>query len=330
MACIILADGSRVDSAKLVGNGADGFVIRYGDHVMKIPNLLGHLQPSGEIEAHVDNDLYRESLEAEKEVYKRLQHVPGVAECLGCTTNGIRLRYYPNGSLHELITRRGPPPMSWRRRWVLQATDIIARCHERGVLVLDIALRNFLLTDEFDLRIIDFANSSLVSRDADITKANIDGGTALLDLLYLSTVIYSILTWQDFSTHCFDESEWPSADTMPDLAGLAFAPVIRKCWLRKYTCIQDLACEIRQYAVVPSNEPLDHHALVFAPPRINVRSSSSDSPPERGQLKTMENAPLSTNPLAWWAFVLPVVTGGLRSLVRWLALGAAKLSRLAF
>ncbi|SMQ45622.1 unnamed protein product [Zymoseptoria tritici ST99CH_3D7] len=175
MACIILADGSRVDSAKVIGNGADGFVVRYEDHVLKIPSLLGEIQPSGEIEAHVDNDLYHESLEAEKEVYKRLQNVSGVAECLGCMNNGIRLRYYPNGSLHELISRHGPPSMSWRWQWALQATDVIARCHESGVLVLDIALRNFLLTDEFDLRIVDFANSSLVSREADITKTKING-----------------------------------------------------------------------------------------------------------------------------------------------------------
>ncbi|SMR44155.1 unnamed protein product [Zymoseptoria tritici ST99CH_3D1] len=130
MACIILADGSRVDSAKVIGNGADGFVVRYEDHVLKIPSLLGEIQPSGEIEAH------GESLEAEKEVYRRLQNVSGVAECLGY---------------------------------------VIARCHESGVLVLDIALRNFLLTDEFDLRIVDFANSSLVSREADITKTKING-----------------------------------------------------------------------------------------------------------------------------------------------------------
>lgn len=85
--------------------------------------------------------------------------------------------------------------MSWRWHWVLQATDIIARCHDRGVLVLDIALRNFLLTDEFDLCIIDFTNSSLVSQEKDITKVDIDGQTALLDILYLCTVIYSVLTW---------------------------------------------------------------------------------------------------------------------------------------
>lgn len=40
---------------------------------------------------------------------------------------------------------------------------------------------------ELDFRIIDFANSLLVSQEADITKFNIDRCTVLLDILYLSS-----------------------------------------------------------------------------------------------------------------------------------------------
>ncbi|KJX96015.1 hypothetical protein TI39_contig846g00001 [Zymoseptoria brevis] len=330
MDCLILADGSRVDSSKVIGNGADGFVIRYDyeDHVLKIPNLLGHLHPSGDIEAHVDNELYYDSLENEKQVYKRLQNVAGVAECLECSKNGIRLRYYPNGSLHELISRYGPPSMCWRWRWALQATEVIARCHERGVLVLDIALRNFLLTEDFNLRIVDFANSWLISPEEDITKVNVHGGTASLDMLYLSTVIFSILTWQDYSTDCSDESNWPSSDTMPDLTGLTFGPVIQKCWLKEYTCIQDFARELQ--CAAPPTKSLDHRTLVFASTEVNVRSSLSGSPPGSSQLKNTKNAHPWTDLFAWWTLVKPVVAGGLRSFCRWLALCAAELSRLAW
>lgn len=81
-------------------------------YVFRIHNLLGHLQPSGEIEPHVDNNLYRESLEGGKEVYKRLQNVTDFAKCFGCTINGIWLKYFPNGSLRELIFRHRPPLMS--------------------------------------------------------------------------------------------------------------------------------------------------------------------------------------------------------------------------
>jgi hypothetical protein len=136
---------------------------------------------------------------------------------------------------------------------------------------LDIALRNFLLTDEFDLRIIDFANSSLVEPHMDITKVDIYGGTVLLDLLYLSTVINSMLTWQDFRTHCCDESDWPEPDAIPDMSQHDFAPIVQKCWLREYTCIQDLALEIRQYALPPPAEPLDVGASVLPSTEVDVK-----------------------------------------------------------
>lgn len=84
----------------------------------------------------------------------------------------------------------------------MQATDIVARCHERGVLTFDIALRNFLLADELSLRIIDFANSSLMPLDLDITKADVEGCTFHLHLLHLSSVIYSIRALRAFSVAC--------------------------------------------------------------------------------------------------------------------------------
>ncbi|OTA27710.1 hypothetical protein BTJ68_09481 [Hortaea werneckii EXF-2000] len=37
--CILLVDGARVNVADLVGNGLDGFVIRQGHNILKIPKL---------------------------------------------------------------------------------------------------------------------------------------------------------------------------------------------------------------------------------------------------------------------------------------------------
>ena len=194
MKCILLADGRRVDAGTLIGNGTDGFVIRNGCHVLKIPQLLGRLQPDEMIEANEDNGLHLEHLETEKKVYQRLLDVPGVAKCIECTRNGILLEYYPNGSLSEYISRNKPPSVSQRWHWALQATDVIGYCHKRGVLVFDIALRNFLLTDDLNLRLIDFANSVLVPQNTDITRVDIDGCTAELDLLQLSNVNHDLAT----------------------------------------------------------------------------------------------------------------------------------------
>jgi serine/threonine protein kinase len=151
MSCILLADGSRIAADKLIGNGADGFIIFEGEHVLKVPHLLGRLRPDGTIDAHLDNELH---LEVEEEVYKRLHGVPGIAKCIECTNNGILLEYYPQGFLSEYISCHDPPSMAWK--WFLQATEIIARCHQKGILVFEIALRNFLLADDFSLRLIDF------------------------------------------------------------------------------------------------------------------------------------------------------------------------------
>ena len=274
MDCILLVDGRRIDTANLIGGGIDGFIIRNGCHVLKITKLFGRLQPDGSIDEDSDNELHLRHLETEKQVYERLQEVPGVAKCFECTSNGILLKYYPNGSLSEYISCQDPPSMPWRWSWVLQATDIIARCHEKGVLVFDIALRNFLLADDFSLRIVDFANSALVPPSVDITQVNMEGCTARLDLLHLSNVIHSIMTWQTFSIECAMESEWPNADKIPELEGLDYGQIVHKCWNRRYTSSQDLVLEIRLCAKTSSARPLERQTPSCTHLEVSVQSSS--------------------------------------------------------
>ena len=251
MTCILLASGRRIPADDLIGSGSDGFVIKYGDNqVLKIPRLFGHSNPNGSIEAHPDNDTHLEHPEAEKEIYKRLRDVPGIANCIEINSIGILLEYYLKGSLGDFITSHhtSPPSMVQRWKWARQATECVARCHERRVLVFDIALRNFLLTEDLDLRMIDFANSALLELEADVSKADVDGGTAKVDMFHLSNVIYSTLAWRVFSCRCEEEAEWPSLDQMPDLSGVSCGQVIRDSWLMKYGSVQELALELRACA----------------------------------------------------------------------------------
>lgn len=214
--CILLVDGTRIHVADLIGNGSDGFIIRQGHHVLKIPKLYGSLQPDGTIEADSENDFQSGRLDTEKQAYERLHGAPGIAECFGCSSNGVLLKYYPNGALSEYIACHPAPSIFCRWKWILQATGAIASCHERGVLVFDIALRNFLLADDFSPRLIDFSNSALVTTGEDLALADIDGSTAKLDLLHLANVIYSIWTWRVFTVDCAMESEWPDPSSLPD------------------------------------------------------------------------------------------------------------------
>ena len=282
MHCILLADGSRVEADRLIGDGADGFIIldRDKDHVWKIPRLLGFLQPDGNIVPHIDNELYVKHLEVEKQVYERLRGLPGIATCIECTNNGIRLEYYSKGSLNDYMFSHDPPSMAWRWYWVVQATGAIVSCHQKGILVFDIALRNFLLADDFSLRLIDFANSAPVPDCMDIARADVDGFTARLDLFHLSNIIYSIMTWQKFSVRCDSGTEWPELDQMPDLKGLECDQTILNCWTKKYGNIQELVLDIQLCAktCTPTCEP-ECLTSNFTMSTVSDRSSSVDSPP---------------------------------------------------
>jgi hypothetical protein len=94
---------------------------------------------------------------------------------------------------------------------------------------------------------IDFANSGLLPLGTDVSKADVDGGTAKLDMFHLSNVIYSILTWRVFSRRC-EEAEWPGLDQMPDLKGVGCSQTLIDCWSKKFDGVQELALKLREHA----------------------------------------------------------------------------------
>jgi hypothetical protein len=89
---------------------ANGFVIRHGDNnnqVLKIPRLFGRSQGNGtgsSSKQTATTTCTSKHLEAEKEIYERLRGVPGIANCIEYTSNGILLEYYPKGSLGGYIS----------------------------------------------------------------------------------------------------------------------------------------------------------------------------------------------------------------------------------
>lgn len=69
--CVLRVDGQLMDAANLIGTGTDGFIIRQGCHVLKIPKLVGTTMPYGEVVPHGDNSLCLSHRENEKRVYER-------------------------------------------------------------------------------------------------------------------------------------------------------------------------------------------------------------------------------------------------------------------
>ena len=166
------------------------------------------------------------------------------------------LKRYTKGSLVEYIdTHQTPPAIERRWQWVLQAADILARCHEKRVMMFDIALRNFLIADDFSLRLINFTNSTMLEDDdpTPVTEANVFGLMVKVDLLHLSNVVFSIMAWKGFSISCDDEAEWPTTDQMPDVCSLGCGEVVRKCWAKEFANAQEMIDELQSCA--PSSLP---------------------------------------------------------------------------
>jgi serine/threonine protein kinase len=186
----LFVDGTPVGRG-LIAFGLDGFIVPASPtSVMKIPKLDAAVLPDGSLEPGEDNIWHADSLQVEKEVYRRLRGVKSLANYLNISKNGPELEYYRHGDLEDYIKNSSPPPWTQKPDWILQLVDFVAACHDKKVLWFDIALRNILLADDWTIKAIDFANSTAEPLDADLDATGSDGYTAKVEVLHLVNVIY--------------------------------------------------------------------------------------------------------------------------------------------
>lgn len=246
MTVVILADGSSV-RGKIIAGGIDGYIIHHPgtSTVMKVPKLKGTYNPSdGSIKPDHDNNMYTNDLSSEKEAYRRLQGVYGIANCMDINSHGLVFEFYANGDLEDYIKHNPPAPLRQKVRWILQILDAFIACHKRRILVFDIALRNLMLDDDMNIRLIDFANSSLLPLDEDTQLVDEYGYTAEIDILHVANVIYSISRWQKLQTDCMSMDEWPAASSLPSTSDLPLGNVIAKAWSHHFKTLDELKLAI--------------------------------------------------------------------------------------
>lgn len=237
--CAIHSDGSRV-TQKILGMGLDGFIIHNSPStVLKIPKLYARVLPDWTTEPESENQ-YANDLSGEKAIYERLQGVPGVAKYLGATKDGLLLQYYGNGSLEDHLKNNPLPEWQQRMDWILQIIDVYAACHAKRVLVFDIALRNLLLADDLTIRAIDFANSGLHPLEETGELEGPDGYTAMIDVLHVTNIVYSLSAWKKFQVDCVQEDEWPDVEQVPSTVDLPLGDVIAKSWSRQFKTLDEL------------------------------------------------------------------------------------------
>jgi len=254
----IKPDGSDIQYADMIGRGMECVVCRYAeDKVLKIPRRMAIQAKDGTWSQPEKRYVSADSMELEQKAYERLYGVPGIAEYYGIESGGIAIKYYAKGCLELCLPRADE---STRHKWMIEATEIIHNCHEARVLLFDIAMRNFVVSDDMTLRAIDFEQADVLAYGTNMAEAQSDGLTVKIDLLHLGCVLYSLASATKFQADCASEEEWPSV--FPSTENIAAGQVIRGCWDRRYSSAKEVLEDLRA-SLVAAPQPIvfAHDAL---------------------------------------------------------------------
>ncbi|KAI4726308.1 hypothetical protein E4T49_05948 [Aureobasidium sp. EXF-10728] len=109
-----------------------------------------------------DNDASLQELRIEARIYQHLGPHPRVLRFLSWDDEQsiLRTEYMRNGNLKSFITSN-QYSSEVKTRWIKQAGDAIEFLHSRNVIHSDIEPDNFLLDEQLNLKVCDFAGSSL-------------------------------------------------------------------------------------------------------------------------------------------------------------------------
>lgn len=225
----------------MIGIGMTGIVLDMGDgRVVKTPKQYPPESYKNAGDAEYMNEIRRQTLQNEIEVFERLGHHKGIIHCFKRSQHGIELDS-AESDLESYLETHPEPENSLKMSWMLRLVDAFSYIHSRKVFVDDIALRNILVLDG-ELKLADFGQSILLPLDIDINSASENDLTAKIDILHLGWILYSIASWCVHKYYFFDSSDlsWPGPDSFPDVDGVLCGDVIRKCWRGEYTSMEDV------------------------------------------------------------------------------------------
>ncbi|KAI9707810.1 MAG: hypothetical protein M1836_000772 [Candelina mexicana] len=198
----------------------------------------------------------RREIEIEKRIYERLtedgQQHGGLLEYLGSESheNGeawaLRLRKAEKGQLAVFILQEfASIDLGLKLKWARQLTDVLRYVHSKRVIHCDLGTHNILLDKDLDIKLIDFAGSSIDS-SAPLVSCWVrnqppwfdeTGADEKADIFALGSVLYTIMTGRSpyYDRPNRDITALYRAYQFPDVGSLeAFGSVIDRCWRGKY------------------------------------------------------------------------------------------------
>ncbi|KXG54484.1 uncharacterized protein PGRI_076280 [Penicillium griseofulvum] len=237
------------DGPELIGLGRTGRVMRFGDIAVKTANIWTAPKNSSETAIIGWEQMTKQNIELIKHeglVYCHLGHVEGVIIPHQVSDTEIQMPYLRQGSLSRYLSAYADSVDNIRRlRWLQEAAHIIRRVHERRVLIVDIATRNFLLDENLALQMCDFTESVIVSDDEGMANfVSEDLVSVKFDIARFGSMIYEVISGcrcefyvvPEMETDIDDDPEskifkaWPTDEKLPNVNSVFLGAIIRRCW----------------------------------------------------------------------------------------------------
>ncbi|PYI28479.1 hypothetical protein BP00DRAFT_260113 [Aspergillus indologenus CBS 114.80] len=233
----------------VIGNGMTGIVLKLGeDRAVKKAKQYqpGYLQAREDVEYM--NDINRQTLENEIQVFKRLGSYEGIIPYFQTSQYGIELAL-AQGNLECYLETYPERENSLKISWMSSLIKTLAHVHSHRVFVDDIALRNILILDG-KLKLADFGQSILLPLDIDIASANKNDLNVRIEILHLGWVLYSIASWHVHKYYFFGPENhdlcWPETGSFPNVDDVLWGRMIKKCWHGQYGSMDDVKDEAYQ------------------------------------------------------------------------------------
>jgi serine/threonine protein kinase len=238
------ANGSAITHG-VIDLGMTGLILKLSEtRVLKIPKVLGQLQPDGAMSKllHYTNDDNLTIFENERTIYDRLGQHDGIIHCFRASDFELELVYAKDGNLEKYIESQKEPSVSTKLRWILSVISTTSYIHSKRILIDEIALRNVLVFDN-DLKFTDFGQSILLPMSADPATLNDGNGLNIkIEILHLGWLFYAIAAWKNERYYYFDSDvpAWPAPEQLPMTEHLLCGNIIAKCWAGKYESVDEL------------------------------------------------------------------------------------------
>ncbi|KAB8239984.1 kinase-like domain-containing protein [Aspergillus flavus] len=257
-----------IDCQDIIAFGTTGVVARYPDS-LKVAKIPHGGDPDARDRSSIELKIYQH--------FHQLQNRPSSILQYFDTSNGnIILEFAENGDVRRFLRKGKVPSEYMLLQWAHQAAQSLAFCHSHGVLHGDINCGNFCLDRRLNIKLSDFAGSSINGSPAKVCYSashqlpdnhpSTSNGIMIsekTEIFAFGSALYEMVTGNEpYSDK--EESEIEELyrrNIFPDVTGLGpLGPVINRCWTSDFHRMS----EIVEYIEAKAQSCRRHNMLALS------------------------------------------------------------------